>query len=56
MKRQHIIKDEQILEILFQTNWSDSEDDFELSDNENEQNSIQVPEHIGIPRNNVEGN
>lgn len=55
MARQ-IMNDEQLLEILFQTNWSDSEDDFENSDNENEQVSIHVPENIGIPSNNVEGN
>lgn len=55
MARQ-IMNDEQLLEILFQTNWSDSEDDFENSDNENEQASIHVPENIGIPSNNVEGN
>lgn len=51
-----IMNDEQLLEILFQTNWSDSEDDFENSDNENEEASIHVPENIAIPSNNVEGN
>lgn len=55
MATPNIIKDEQLLEILFQTNWSDSEDDFELSDKEVEQN-YKVPEHIEIPINNVEGN
>ncbi|KAL4154012.1 hypothetical protein QTP88_001845 [Uroleucon formosanum] len=49
-----IMNDEQLLEILFQTNWSDSEDDFENSDNENEETSIHVPENIAIPSNNVE--
>lgn len=51
-----IMNDEQLLEVLFQTNWSDSEDDFENSDNENEESSIHVPENIAIPSNNVEGN
>lgn len=46
-----IMNDEQLLEILFQTNWSDSEDDFENSDNENEEASIHVPENIAIPSN-----
>lgn len=50
MARQ-IINDEQLLEILFQTNWSDSKDDFENSDHENENESIHISENIGIPKN-----
>lgn len=48
MARQ-IINDEHLLEILFQTNWSDSKDDFENSDHKNE--SIHISENIGIPKN-----
>lgn len=48
------MSDDDLLKVLFEINWSDSEDDFIESEDENEQD-VHCSGNIGIPTNNIEG-
>lgn len=45
------LNDEELLQILFNTNWSDSEDDLDNSDHEQDHNNVHIPEHVDYPIN-----
>jgi hypothetical protein len=45
------LNDEELLQILFNTNWSDSEDGLDNSDHEQDLNNVQIPEHVDYPTN-----
>ncbi|XP_050065754.1 piggyBac transposable element-derived protein 2-like, partial [Aphis gossypii] len=53
----NILNDEELLELLYNTNWSDSEDGLDVSDNEQDHHVINIHENVGIPTyDNDEGN
>lgn len=46
----NILNDEELLELLYNTNWSDSEDGLDVSDNEQDHHHvIYIHENVGIP-------
>lgn len=45
----NILNDEELLELLYNTNWSDSEDGLDVSDNEQDHHVINIHENVGIP-------
>ncbi|XP_022163631.1 piggyBac transposable element-derived protein 2-like isoform X2 [Myzus persicae] len=53
----NILNDEELLELLYNTNWSDSEDGLDVSDNEQDHHVLNIHENVGIPTyDNDEGN
>ncbi|KAE9522457.1 hypothetical protein AGLY_017118 [Aphis glycines] len=53
----NILNNEELLELLYNTNWSDSEDGLDVSDNEQDHHVINIHENVGIPTyDNDEGN
>jgi len=43
----NILNDEELLELLYNTNWSDSEDGLDVSDNEQDHHVINIHENVG---------